>query len=465
MGMIAWTAQFPFRARPLAYFRLMKARVAYHDYLVPTFKKPFGLGFKEVGGYQRRLAMLRNKHQGRRCFVIANGPGLQDIDMAPLRGEVTIGCNGIYKAFPEWGFKTTYTIFEDTEQIELRRHEIGRLKGTVKMTTLYNAYAFPADKHTLLFSAPRPRSHLYYWTDLYPQFSRDFAVTAHLGSSVTYLMLQLAYHLGCDPVYIIGLDHDYGELPHLFPPGKIRITEENIHLIQGLHFTSKYYKVGDQIGVPDVERQEQAYSLAMEEFQKAGRKLLNASARSSLQVIPRCDYDSIFMDAHDETDLDGGEELLSDAEFQEWESGRPTAWRLFGGDAERLSEAPNGDFKEFCLKLNSHNSKNNMGFVQRISEERAIEGKRVTFRLDGKSATSHALGLNISYKRNGERTAYSRKHSGGDRWEVLAHEVLFPSDIDPGTVEVLINVAPGTDHAVFIKGISARAAVTDRTLK
>lgn len=125
-------------------------------------------------------------------------------------------------------------------------------------------------------------------------FSRDFADIVYLGSTVTYLCLQLAYHLGCDPVYIIGVDHNYGRLPELFPPGKITITEENIYLIQGLHFRNNYYKIGDQIGVPHIAYQEAAYGKAREEFEAAGRKIYNAGIDSKLDVFEKCDLLSII---------------------------------------------------------------------------------------------------------------------------------------------------------------------------
>lgn len=291
--MIAWTKQFPWHEKPVGYWRLLKARHRYFD-RIGLIHKDDKLRLGHVPGYQSRIAALRDKFKGRRCFVIANGPSLKDTDCKRLKKEITIGCNGIYKQFPEWGFHTNYLLFEDIEQLELRRHDVGKVKGPVKMAAIYNAYAFPADDKTLFFNAARMRGQKYYWTDLYPQFSTDFATIVHLGGTVTHIMLQLAYHLGCDPVYIIGLDHDYGELPNLFPPGKITITKENIHLVQGLHFSDKYYTVGDQIGVPFVKEQETAYEKAKQTLEDSGRRVFNASTHTKLAVFERCCFADLF---------------------------------------------------------------------------------------------------------------------------------------------------------------------------
>ena len=58
----------------------------------------------------RRLAALKDIHQGERCFIIGNGPSLRQTDMSKLRGEFTLGMNRIYLMFPELGFQTSYLL-------------------------------------------------------------------------------------------------------------------------------------------------------------------------------------------------------------------------------------------------------------------------------------------------------------------------------------------------------------------
>src|SRR5574338_1535950 len=55
-----------------------------------------------------RMAQYYNLHQGKRCFIIGNGPSLKDTDLGKLRNEYTFGMNRIYLLFPELGFTTTY---------------------------------------------------------------------------------------------------------------------------------------------------------------------------------------------------------------------------------------------------------------------------------------------------------------------------------------------------------------------
>ncbi|MCL5269955.1 MAG: hypothetical protein M1457_05215, partial [bacterium] len=62
---------------------------------------------------RRRLAALRDRHRGRRCFVIGNGPSLTLADLERLRGDVTIAANKIYLAFPRVAWRPTYLVVID----------------------------------------------------------------------------------------------------------------------------------------------------------------------------------------------------------------------------------------------------------------------------------------------------------------------------------------------------------------
>ena len=165
--------------------------------------------------------------------MIGNGPSLGKMDLRCLQDEVTIGSNGIYKMFDKMGFKTTYFTMEDIAQVEDRRKELPEVKGATRLFALYNAYCIPQRKDTLFMNVERdsyPTNKR--WADYYPQFSLDLASSVFLGSTITYINLQLAFHLGCNPVYIIGVDHSYGEIGKILPPGKVTITKEILEKIK-----------------------------------------------------------------------------------------------------------------------------------------------------------------------------------------------------------------------------------------
>ena len=64
-------------------------------------------------GNERRLAALKDRHRGERCFILGNGPSLNDCDLTRLAGETTFGVNGIFLKTAEMGFVPTYYVVED----------------------------------------------------------------------------------------------------------------------------------------------------------------------------------------------------------------------------------------------------------------------------------------------------------------------------------------------------------------
>jgi hypothetical protein len=49
----------------------------------------------------KRLRTYKDIHRGKRCFIIGNGPSLNQLDLTLLKNEYTFGMNRIYMAFPD----------------------------------------------------------------------------------------------------------------------------------------------------------------------------------------------------------------------------------------------------------------------------------------------------------------------------------------------------------------------------
>ena len=292
--MIRFSKLYPKYKYPIGFLKLLKAYYDYFDHPVIDNKNPELGGFLGLNGKQSFLSSLRDKHKGERCFIIANGPSLNKIDISLLKDEITIGCNGIYKNFSKWGFNTNYYMIVDNVQIDIRAKEIAKLKGSVKFTGLHNSYSFPFFNDMNYFHVPIRSNMEYLEKELLPPFSNDVASIMHRGPTITYLMIQMAYHLGFSKIYLIGLDHNYGKLPELFPPGKIKVTKENYHLVQECHFDKDYYKIGDTLGVPNVKAQEKAYTSAKTFIESTGREIINLSPDSKLNIFKKEDYESLL---------------------------------------------------------------------------------------------------------------------------------------------------------------------------
>jgi len=295
--LIVWSSFFPKTRYLSGYARLKAARHRFGERLALAPKWP---PMTRKTGDMARLEKLRDKYKGQEVVVLGNGPSLKDLDPSLLKGRVSIGSNGVYELFPDWGHATDFLIMEDVEQAERRGKAFRDVKSIdgrpfMKLAALHTAHGlakpWPDD---LCFFNARYVSDETYYSDWGPQFSRDFAGMVFLGSTVTYIGLQLAWYLGAKTVYLAGVDFSYGPLEKQFKPGKLVVTPDNLDLVQQCHFSSAYHKVGDIIGVPNTAYQRRAYALARRVFDADGRKIINLTPGTALDVFETGDMSQVI---------------------------------------------------------------------------------------------------------------------------------------------------------------------------
>lgn len=275
--------------------------ICYYGYYKPSLSKSKLLNKKFIAGDRHFIKSLHNKFKGRRCFVIGNGPSLSRMNLDLLVNEVTIGSNGVYKLFDRYKFRPNYLLFQDSRTIFGKANEINAVKGIPKVVSINSSHLVKKDKFTYFFNLA---NHLG-WENIQSQspgehkgnapfFSNNFGEFASNMGNVSHTAIQLAFFLGCNPVYLIGCDHSMIDLKNDFEPGHVKITEQNLPIFQKYHFTENYYKVGDEIGIPFIELENIGYKTCHEFFNGAGRELLNAGLDSRVPFIPKVNFDSLF---------------------------------------------------------------------------------------------------------------------------------------------------------------------------
>ena len=222
------------------------------------------------------LTQLKDVHKDQRCFIIGNGPSLNRTDLTRLEDEFTFGLNRIYLMFPELGFATTYFLSVNNLVIEQSAEEIRGLPITKFLTWRARATLQPTDDTVFLYTTYTGR-----------KFAKDARGRLWEGATVTYVALQLAFHMGFNPVILIGVDHSFST------KGKPNTTVVS----QGDdpdHFDAQYFGKGFRWQLPDLITSEIAYTMAREAYVNDGRQVLDATVDGKLTVFPKIDYDSLF---------------------------------------------------------------------------------------------------------------------------------------------------------------------------
>ncbi len=236
---------------------------------------------------RRRLKELRHRYHGKRCFVMGNGPSLRKTDVSLLHSEVTIASNGIFLLFDEMGYKPTFLTVEDRLVAEDRMTELNGITGTQKIFPRDLKYCLRPDAWTLYLNFARQYEG-------FPKFSEAFDRIAYWGGTVSVLNLQLAYHLGCNPVYLIGFDHSYA-VPASAETSPIITSEAD----DPNHFHPDYFGKGYRWHDPQIDRMENGFRACQLAMAARGVNVYNATAGGKLEIFERVAYENVVGEGHE----------------------------------------------------------------------------------------------------------------------------------------------------------------------
>jgi hypothetical protein len=134
---------------------------------------------------------------------------------------------------------------------------------------------------------PTPDTIFLHTTYTGPKFAPDARQRLWEGATVTYVALQLAYHMGFEQVILIGVDHNFTTKGK---PNTMVVSQGD----DRDHFHAGYFGKGFRWQLPDLETSERAYRMAHQAYAQAGRQVVDATVGGKLQVFPKVEFNSLF---------------------------------------------------------------------------------------------------------------------------------------------------------------------------
>ena len=187
-------------------------------------------------------------------LVIGNGPSLNEIPIEFLKKYPSFGTN---KIFLLDGFTPTYYVSVDPVAIDPFIDDIAKMdcKKFLRASYVKNllADAFPLHSSTI------------------PAFSRHPDQWVYEGHTVTFVCLQLAFFMGFKTVVLVGVDHNYQD-------------DESAN-----YFHSDYTKDVEGWHKPDMMQAELAYNMAKTVYEWEGRRIVNLTPFTALDVFEKGD--------------------------------------------------------------------------------------------------------------------------------------------------------------------------------
>ena len=224
---------------------------------------------------RRRLAKLRDKHLEQKAVILCNGPSLNKVDFKKLEHVSTIALN-------KFNLKETDGFFTPDFLVAVNDLVIKQNKEFFESTDI------PVFLSHRAISVVKAEKHItFLHSSGLDGFAEDCSMSISEGFTVTYVALQLAFHLGFSKVALVGCDHSY-----IFsgkPNEKTIISGDDLN-----HFDKNYFGNGLEWHNPDLLESERSYLIAKKKFSEAGRILVNCTEGGELDVLPRTQLDDFL---------------------------------------------------------------------------------------------------------------------------------------------------------------------------
>jgi hypothetical protein len=217
---------------------------------------------------RRRLSKIYNSKKGNKAVILCNGPSLLKSDFELMKGVDTFGLNKINLIFDKTEFRPSYIVAVNPHVLE-------------QNATFFNQTEIPLfldSKGSAFLKSKANTNFLHTWH--HARFAQNCGISVAQGNTVTFVALQLAFHMGYSDVALVGCDHYFkAEGP------------ANMEIASGSkdedHFDPNYFAHGMKWQLPDLPASEFYYSMAHRHFRAHDRRITNATEGGNLEIFPR----------------------------------------------------------------------------------------------------------------------------------------------------------------------------------
>lgn len=238
---------------------------------------------------------LKNIHNGRRCFVVGNGPSLKTQNLHALRDEIAIVTSSFHLheaatiVRPGYWVMADPAIWSNPEKHflpNLRRVQEQGIPSRLFLPTGGLAYFESVNSGHLI------DLHFFHY-DHGVGIEQPIDFTHGIppfGQNVVIASLMLAFYMGCNPIYFIGCDHDF-----------YRLTRDEYEKGGEIHHAHPGQNVPPPVNVMPWDDWQAAMARMDWEYEQLkayaglwGFDVFNATRGGCLENFPRVEYESLF---------------------------------------------------------------------------------------------------------------------------------------------------------------------------
>ena len=230
----------------------------------------------------KSLCKLKSIHEGKRCFIIGNGPSLKADDLTMIKDnrEISFAFNRIYHIFSQTDWRPTYYISQDEKMLAGCIDEVNSIIADKKFIPIEMDWYYKIHlKGTTPFHIKKIGQKL--------DFSEDISKYIANSKTVVYTAIQFAVYMGIKEIYLIGVDHHF----HISQNNKGEIiVDPNVKD----YFSEAYNPDKEKLYIPNTDDSTLTFIKAKQYADEHGIKIYNATRGGRLEVFERKDFNTLF---------------------------------------------------------------------------------------------------------------------------------------------------------------------------
>ncbi len=245
-------------------------------------------------GLLKKNHSLDNLHAGQPCYILGSGPSIKSQNIKLLKHEVKIAVNWFQNHPDCVAIDPQYWVIADPNAQESHEYFLDPLLNFMlennfrpKLFMPINSLNYFAtvtgagflDLHFFAYDRGRTLLEKLDFCKTIPEFGQNVVIPA----------LMLALYLGCNPIYLIGCDHDWwawtkdnwlsNNLDHFYSKAPPKSVSE-LHSFEDLQRTIRVQKF--------------QYNQIKHYADSRGVSIFNATNGGHLEVFPRADFNRIW---------------------------------------------------------------------------------------------------------------------------------------------------------------------------
>jgi hypothetical protein len=254
----------------------------------------------------QKLKKLKNKYNGKRCFVMGNGPSLNEMKIELLEKEYVWGFNRCYLLYDRIAWRPQfYTAVDDLVVPDISEELNNQIRHSSCTTYFFPdnfLYSGVIESHqNIIWFKHRGIDHKKKG-DGY--FSKNPNQYVRIANTVTITAMQLAVYMGFNPIILIGCDTKFVLPDDIKTSGTVydsgtgeKITGYKVISCRDNdpnHFDPRYFGAQRKWHAPNVNGMINGYKNTNIVCKQMGIEIINATRGGELEVFPRMNFTDLF---------------------------------------------------------------------------------------------------------------------------------------------------------------------------